>query len=246
MRKTLAPVLALLLLLAFASVAVADGHDRQMFHVELSQLNDSGASGTADLRLEGNQLTVTIEAQGLSPDLPHAQHFHGEVGEVAECPPVDLEGTGEEGIVTTSDGQPFYFGIMTSLTTEGDTSPDSALAVDRMPVADGDGNVSYERTFEVSDEVAENIGDTVVVLHGIDLSDTGEYSDDFGPSDLDPELPQEATVPAACGEVMAAPDRVDTGAGGTAGTDSTALWYFAGAGLLLAAGIRARRRVAAQ
>ena len=42
-----------------------------------------------------------------------------------------------------------------SLTTRGDSSPSSALAVPRFPVADADGNYSYRRNFRVSAELAD-------------------------------------------------------------------------------------------
>ena len=40
-------------------------------------LNNSGVSGTAELTLEGNQLTITISAQGLEPNQVHPMHIHG-------------------------------------------------------------------------------------------------------------------------------------------------------------------------
>jgi hypothetical protein len=88
------------------------------------------------------------------------------------------------------------------LTTTGDTSPKSALAVDRFPVANAKGSVEYERTFPVPADVAKNLGKKVIVQHGVDLNDNGKY--DFeaaGKSELDPSLPQEATIPATCGVI---------------------------------------------
>ena len=40
----------------------------KMYTAELSMLNDSGVMGTAELWLDGDQLTVTIQASGLEPD----------------------------------------------------------------------------------------------------------------------------------------------------------------------------------
>jgi hypothetical protein len=94
---------------------------------------------------------------------------------------------------------PSYGTIQGSLTTDGDTSPASALAVDRFPVADEDGNLSYSRTFEVSDEIVDAIDNLHVVVHGIDVNGDGGYDMGAGPSPLDPALPLEATVPALCG-----------------------------------------------
>jgi hypothetical protein len=100
--------------------------------------------------------------------------------------------------LNTTDGAPFYGGIGTSLTTTGDTSPDSGLAIDRFPTGD---KVHYERTITLSDEAAKSLreGTGVVVVHGIDYNGNGKYDNVLGPSDLDPSLPSEATNPALCG-----------------------------------------------
>jgi hypothetical protein len=47
--------------------------------------------------------------------------------------------------------------------------------------------------------VADHLTDFHVVSHGIDTNHNGSYDFSKGPSDLDPSLPQEATVPASCG-----------------------------------------------
>ncbi|MBT2493518.1 hypothetical protein J7E96_34480 [Streptomyces sp. ISL-96] len=169
------------------------------YKVDLRQLNDSGASGTALLSLQGRQLTVKINAQGLVPGQPHAQHIHGSTsGHNFHCPDASADKNGD-GIVTTTEGLPAYGDINISLTTRGDTSKASGLAVDRMPVADRNGNVSYSRTITVSQAVADNITNLHVVQHGIDPNGNGKYDFGKGKSELDPKLPQEATAPASCG-----------------------------------------------
>jgi hypothetical protein len=50
--------------------------------------------------------------------------------------------------------------------------------------------------------VASNLGKFAIVQHGVDLNHNGRY--DFrsaGKSELDPSLPQEATIPANCGVI---------------------------------------------
>jgi hypothetical protein len=90
---------------------------------------------------------------------------------------------------------------MLSLTTEGDTSPESVLAIDRYDTAT-EGTLNYERDglFEAADGVAEAIADGkgVVVIHGVDYNGSGAY-DGEAMSDLNPALPAEATDPAMCG-----------------------------------------------
>ena len=175
---------------------------QDMFQADLDPLNNSGASGTANLALEGDQLTTDIASEGLAPGLPHAQHIHGLEQAMSECPTILNDQNGDN-LVNTTEGEPSYGPILTSLTTEGDTSPESALAVDRFPVANEDGTLTYDRTFGVPANVADRLEDFAIVQHGVDLNGNGVYDEEAaGPSDLDPSLPQEATIPANCGVIV--------------------------------------------
>ena len=137
-------------------------------------------------------------------------------------------------------------GIQVSLTTEGDTSPDSALAVERYPAGT---EIEYMRgEIDIPDAVKPALANVHVVVHGIDENGNGTLDmDQEERSSLTEDLPREATAPALCGELTAvASGAVQTGGGGTAetGMDTTAL---AGLGLfgLAGLGIVTRRRVAA-
>ena len=159
----LALLVAVAMSLSLVSVAFAngddrDGHDEQgkHFKAELNPLNRSGAEGHAILEKEGKKkLETEIHSHGLAPKLPHAQHIHGFKQAVSECP--TLAASGDDNLITTVEGQPSYGPIQVSLTTRGDTSPNSALAVDRFPVANAKGSVHYERTFTVPADVAKNL-----------------------------------------------------------------------------------------
>ena len=166
----------------------------------LESLNESEVSGDTALVLRDGQLEVTLSAGGLSPDLAHAMHVHFAAGEASECPPpgeFDVDG---DGLLTTADGVPSYGSVQIALTTDGDFGADSALALDRFPVADGDGNLEFQRTFDLDDEMAEMLGgmQVAVVVHGTDLDLSGDYDGD-AESSLDPSVPLEATLPVACG-----------------------------------------------
>src|SRR5919107_1041891 len=209
----LALLLAVAMSLSLVSVAFANGGDNddrdehgkheqgEHFKAELNPLNRSGAEGYAMLEKAGNKKVATeIHTKGLAPKLPHAQHIHGFKKAVSECPTLAL--SGRDNLITTVEGVPAYGPIQVSLTTTGDTSPESGLAVDRFPVANAKGSVNYERSFSVSADVAKNLGKKAIVQHGVDLNDNGRY--DFkaaGKSELDPSLPQEATIPATCGVI---------------------------------------------
>lgn len=175
------------------------GDDDGSYQAELEPLNDSGAEGSVTIEVDGDAMTVAVATTGMSPGLPHAQHLH--LGGDGECPSPD--DTGDDEVVSTVDGQPFYGEIAVSLTTEGDVGPDSGLAVERFPVAGDDGAVAYSRTIQLPDGFeAEDLEDVVVVQHGISelVGDEAQYDGPFD-SPLNPDLPLEATVPALCGEL---------------------------------------------
>src|ERR687898_204657 len=164
--------------LSLVSVAFANGGDRddrdghneqgkheqgEHYKAELNPLNRSGAEGHAMLEKEGaKEIETEIHTKGLAPKLPHAQHIHGFKKAVSECP--TLAASGNDNLITTVEGLPSYGPIQVSLTTKGDTSPKSALAVERFPVANAKGTVEYERTLMVSANVAKNLGKKAGVL----------------------------------------------------------------------------------
>ena len=195
-------VLVAALSMTLASVAFAQGGmNKKFFEAELKPLNHSGASGHADLTKGHGKLKVNIHSEGMAPELPHAQHIHGMAQAISECPTLAAD-QNDDGLINTAEGLPSYGPIAVSLTTRGDTSPASALAVSRFPVANADGDQSYSRRFDASRKVRQNLGDFAIVQHGVDLNGNGKY--DFeaaGASELDPSLPQEATIPANCGVI---------------------------------------------
>ena len=162
----------------------------------------SNAQGKATITRDGDQITVKIKARGLSPRLVHVQHIHG-IGE-NECPTAEARDRRiDDGLIDTVEGLPEYGAIQVSLTTTGDTSAASGLAVDRFLTANKQGKLRYERTFTVGvdfpAEVANNLDEHHVVIHGIDVNSNRAYDFDAGTSALDSNLPLEADLPATCG-----------------------------------------------
>ena len=146
------------------------------YEAQLGSINDSGASGTATITMQGDMLTVNVIAQGMTPNQAHPQHIHGLAdGENGTCPPVSAD-TDDDGIITIPEGAPFYGEVL--------------LPLDDFPMADAEGNISYEKTFMLGEngnptiEDLDDLEDRVIVLHGINNND--EYV---------------ATIPAACGEL---------------------------------------------
>ena len=223
-------------LLPFLGAGVAQAADgNTMATLRPVALNGVKGSGTAMVTVSGNRIDVTMAANGLLPDAPHAAHIHFGADARHECPTAADDKSGD-GTLNTSEGGPAYGGIVVSLTKTGDTSPKSGLAVDRFDTAPG-GQINYERgSITVSSDVAAAIsaGKSVVVVHGVDHNDDGKYDGDTK-SDLDPSLPTEATDPAICGVLSAAPaGGMATGAGGTSTPNNEGMLLLGG-GLLIAA-----------
>lgn len=250
------PAAAAALLLATPTAALAD----ESVQVRLLPLNHSGATGTATLTaMDNGDLKVSIRSSGLVPNSPHAQHLHGStMGMDFHCPDMSAD-KNHNGYVSTEEGMPIYGDIFISLTTRGDTSPASGIAVDRMPMADANGNLKYDRTLPAADlpkGTIAHLKDLHIVQHGIDANGNHKYDmAGLGESTLAKSagisgIPEEATDPALCGMVSGAAvgsvpvGGVATGDGSTR-HDSTVWFATGGLALLLALGLGviARRRL---
>lgn len=182
---------------------VVGAAESQMVQGTMQEMNSSGASGTSQIKLNGDgTATFTVNMTGVAPSMPHAQHVHfgdttesdsGPVvppAEAADDNTADPTTTGNAGVATadgkpvpagsqidfdeyinTLEGKPFYGNVQISLTTTGDSSPTSGLAVNRFPAGDASGAYSYERTINLTNEQIENVkaGDVEIVVHGGDF-----------------------------------------------------------------------------
>jgi hypothetical protein len=244
MNKTLrflaVPTLALgALALSGAPAMAHDGSDH--YQSTLGQINGSSASGTITVDVTGNQAHAVLKVSGLAATFmdapyPHVQHIHGGAQGVCPAPSADKDG---DQVVSTTEGAPGYGGIVTTLSTSGDTSPAAGLD---LKVAGQGASYTVDRTFELNAETkaALEAGTAVVVVHGLDpatLSPAGAAAK----SDLVPELPLAATSPALCGTLTAGQMKMpaggaDTGFAQETGTDTGALALGGGLALVALAG----------
>ncbi len=134
-------------------------HKAKIYTVDFGMLNDSGVSGTAELTLLGDQLTVHITASGLVPDETHPQHIHGfmDTNRNSTCPPPSADTDGD-GIITIPEGAPFYGAVLLTL------SP--------LPTADSEGNIDFTATYTIDDSITP-LQNRAIVLHGLTVD--GEY-----------------------------------------------------------------------
>jgi hypothetical protein len=199
--------------------------------------------------LNGNQATVDETFTGLAAKFgggayPHVQHIHA--GGQGACPTPSAD-KNNDGVVSTTEGGSAYGGIVTTLSTKGDTSPKAGTNI---KIAPAGGSTSYHRTITLASGVAQQIksGNAVIVVHGLDPATLSKKAQKEK-SDLVPSLPLAATSPALCGVLSSMPSGgVATGTGSTAGVEDLGLLALGG-GLLAvgAAGgaLVARRRVTA-
>jgi hypothetical protein len=172
-------------------------------------------NGASWITVTGNTAEVQLQVNGLLDGAPHAQAIR--IDAQGSCP---AQGSSA---ISATDGQPFYGAVGAALTNEGDSSPAAALALGQFPSA---GSYTYTRTIEVDPAVVAALqgGTAVLVVHGVDYNNSGGYDDALGASELDPNLPAEATDPALCGtfvpmQMAGVPDgAANTGGGSTAGT----------------------------
>ncbi len=240
--------------LALGALALSTGSafaaDTTNYQANLAAINGSNATGTVMITVNGNQATVTEKVSGLAATFggkpyPHVQHIH--VGAKGTCPDMSAD-TNKDGVISTTEGAPFYGGIGTTLSTSGDTSP--AAGTD-LAVAGMGSAYTYQRTITLDAKTADSLkaGTGVVVVHGLDPA-TLSAAAQKEPSDLVPSLPLAATSPALCGTLTAMP----AGAPGTGITTPASqsgpdLGLLAtGGGLLVAAAgaYTVRRRMTAK
>ena len=212
MHKRLAVILAVpatLALSAGAAFAVSAGSfSATLQPVPHDHVADGGSDvhGSAALRLTGRTLDITLHATGLTPGEPHAMHIHGDVQAANECPGIERDtNTGDpidpdsfvagtpDGLISLAEGGKDYGPIDVSLTVTGDSSAASGLSLERFLTADAAGRIDYHRSVVVPKDVAKNLGNLHIVVHGADLPGDADHS---SLSSL-----FEATLPVACGEI---------------------------------------------
>lgn len=138
------------------------------FMANLTPLNSSGVSGTANLTLNNNMLKVHITATGLEANMPHPQHIHGvfdssgnPVDSTTPTAAVDnpANGGNGDGVIELGESATTYGPILIPL-----TSPPGGQVSD-FPTAPN-GTVDFTETY--------------------DLTNSGIYNDGYGESDVLP------------------------------------------------------------
>ena len=152
-----AAIPAALLLAAVPGTAMA-GH---LFTADLTSLNDSGVTGTAQLELSDDRrmLTVSVFATGLEPNMNHPGHIHGRFTPSGQpmnsFTPTLAQDTDGDGFIELAEGAATYGPIIIPFTELTDPGPEAPL-----------GTLFYTSTFN--------------------LLDSSTYANDFSRDDLLP------------------------------------------------------------
>jgi hypothetical protein len=189
------------------------GPANQVYIAELAPMNINATeelvTGTALFIVEGDTLTMTVEASGLAPDMMHLQHLHGyteEDGSFATCPFSGADAN-DDNVIDLLETRPF-----TGITLVPLHEEPASLAIQSQtyPTADAEGEIAYSQTVSIEEleqalQEEHNIdsldlAQRTVFLHGVsqdaDLPDSVESL---------PDVPAQVTLPVACGEIYELP-----------------------------------------
>ncbi|WP_426998086.1 hypothetical protein [Pseudarthrobacter sp. N5] len=154
------------------------------------------ASGNAVITVNGDDVSVAIDVNGVTSGTLHPQHIHAGT----TCPDATADGNQDgihDGFVDVIEGLPLYGPVLVPL----DSNLNSFSPSLDFPVADANGSYSYNQSASKSHlqgelDQALKLGSRHVVIHGIN-------PDSPLPASVKslPGLPAWATLPVACGEL---------------------------------------------
>ncbi|WP_022697647.1 calcium-binding protein [Euryhalocaulis caribicus] len=129
--------------------AEIDGAD-QVFTVDLQSLNNSSVTGNVFVTVTGDELTVTVVAEGTAKGQVHPQHIHGLFD--SEGNPIDSEAPNSfndndgDGFVEVLEGVAAYGDVLLPLVAPAGDVPDGR------PVSDASGDLFFSYTYDLSDD----------------------------------------------------------------------------------------------
>lgn len=168
-----------------------------------SDVTGDKATAEATFTVEGDNLTITVDAKGLPPDIQHWQHFHGFTDErVAACP-TSADDTNGDGLIDLIETEAVAGTTMVPF----DSDPVAMdVANGDYPEADADGTFSYSQTVSLRaldgafDKAfagqSPHLDRRVIFIHGVVAdAELPESVASLGP------IPAHVTLPIACGVI---------------------------------------------
>lgn len=159
LTKKITAVFSIVALFAVTAMPTFASHnDSEMYRANLRTLNNSGVNGRANMTLDGDKLTVSINARGYEANKLHVQHIHGfddKRNSVCPTPSADVN---NDGVVDLGEGLPSYGPIM--------------LNFEPFPTADSNGRVNFQNTYTVDVSKLGPLENRAIVLHGKTVNGT--------------------------------------------------------------------------
>ena len=212
----------------------ASANASQTYAAHLSQLNDTGASGEASLKLSGRTLHFSLEADGLEPGKTHPMHIHGKDNpEVAACP-TNAQDTNNDGFVSVVEGAGQYGLIKLNLTNpQTPFGPPATTALftpfagkasnANFPVADASGHETFDMTYVFDNSAAAEgafqslmpLENQHIVLHGAEAPgsvDADAFAALGAPVSAadQAKTSYDALLPVACGKIYSTGHHTNT------------------------------------
>ena len=207
--------------LSASALATSSQSDPSRYIAPLHPLNRSGATGMANLTLNGEQpgasLTASVNARGTEPNQIHAIHIHGMLdGKNAECPTNSAD-VNNDRFVSVFEGAPFYGPIkvnftnpMTAFGPPANTTLFAPFAgsptLGNFPKADESGRVSYNNTisFDPNNPFAMQALTSLMPLEKNHIVVHGGFApESVDTAGGDPnKLVYDALLPVACGQII--------------------------------------------
>lgn len=212
-KGILVTVAAIMLVSSAPSFAQQTGQAPAKADVYRAQLNTvnqglagNAAKGTAEFRVTGNELMITVNAEGLTPNMMHVMHVHGfPDGKKAACATMSADAN-KDGIIDVVEAMsvngpeviplnknPEAINIKSSSYPKS-TKQGTLQYTAKVPMKEFQQNAQKKLGLKTL-----NLENMVVNIHGVDkktaLPNTVK-------SEL--KLPAYATVPVACGEIKKA------------------------------------------
>jgi len=190
-----------------ALAADSGSASRSVYVAHLHPMNNKvtglQTTGEARFSIVGDQLTISLKARGLPPNIIHWQHFHGFAdNRAASCPGAAADVNGD-GIIDLIETGPAAGTTMVPFT-------DNPVAMDiahgTYPQASANGTYTYRQTVSLKDltaafsktfnDPALDLDRRVIFIHGVvNTSQLPATVASLGP------IPASVTLPIACGRI---------------------------------------------
>lgn len=204
---TAAAVASLSAVAADTQKAVANNQQDAAYVAHLSPLNTTvtgqAATGEAKFTIKGDRLTITVHAQGVSPNITHWQHLHGFTDARSAACPTNAADANGDGIIDLIETAPMAEMTMVPL---HDDPVSMEIPRDTYPKASAKDELQYRKTVSLSalqEAFAKkfpgqklDLDRRVLMMHGVPSATKLPASvASLG------TIPTQVTLPIACGKI---------------------------------------------